>query len=95
MSYQIEQHLNNVGNSFLPQGKGGAPCYSDLDGAAMAKWVAEQGYTVIHNYDTGRCGLVITACGLNISTNGHVSHRNSLDGGADIYAKAMAHKQAA
>jgi hypothetical protein len=47
--------------------------FRSLDGADVAAWLRANGYEVIRHYDTGRNGLAITACGLAVSTNGHVS----------------------
>ena len=56
---------------FLPA-SAGYQTHADLDGTAARAWLESQGYVVKLNYDTGRCGLAITACGMRLSTNGHI-----------------------
>jgi hypothetical protein len=58
-------------NAYLPSS--GETAFRTLDGSDVAAWLRANGYEVIRNYDTGRNGLAITACGLAVSTNGHVS----------------------
>jgi hypothetical protein len=58
-------------NAYLPSR--GETCFRTLDGSDVAAWLRANGYEVIRNYDTGRNGLAITACGLSVSTNGYVS----------------------
>lgn len=43
----------------------------DLKGDGMAAYLKSKGFTVVKNYDTGRNGLVITAEGIKVSTNGY------------------------
>ena len=57
--------------TFLPSS--GETCFRTLDGSDVAAWLRKQGFEVVDNYDTGRNGLAITACGLAVSTNGYVS----------------------
>lgn len=56
---------------FLPSS--GETDFRTLDGSDVAAWLRKNGYEVVRHYDTGRNGLAITACGLAVSTNGHVS----------------------
>lgn len=58
-------------NPWLPMS--GETAFRSLDGSDVAAWLAKNGYTVVKHYDTGRNGLAITACGFQVSTNGHVS----------------------
>ncbi len=68
---KLIEDARNAGSGWLPSH--GETCFRTLDASDVAAWLTAQGYTVISNMDTGRNGLAKTACGLSVSTNGHVS----------------------
>lgn len=46
--------------------------FADLDGTHASKYLESKGFEVVKNYDTGRNGWAITACGIKLSTNGFI-----------------------
>ena len=46
----------------------------DLDGTALAEYLTIAGYKVVRHYDAITHGRVILDNGLQVSTNGYVSH---------------------
>jgi len=45
--------------------------FSTLTGSCLRRYLESKGVKCIDNYDTGRNGLVITATGYKVSTNGY------------------------
>ncbi len=46
--------------------------HADLDGTEARKYLESKGFKVIKNFDTGKNGLAVTACGIKLSTNGYL-----------------------
>lgn len=46
-------------------------CRFSTNGAPLAEWLEEIGFTIIDHRDTGTCGLVCTKEGIKVSTNGY------------------------
>lgn len=67
MNDLIEQVKATGVGQYLPD------IFSTLDGSDVKTWLESQGYVVVSNRDTGRNGIAVTACGIEVSTNGFVS----------------------
>lgn len=46
--------------------------FADLDGTHAAQFLRNAGFEVVANGDNGRFGFARTACGIMLSTNGHI-----------------------
>lgn len=64
-------NLSEMAGHFIPSN--GETCFRSMDGSDVRAWLEKNGVKCIKHFDTGRNGLVITACGYSISTNGWVS----------------------
>ncbi len=67
----VEYLASQPHGSFLPSS--GETCFRTMDGSDVATFLTRLGFDVVENYDTGRNGLAVTACGIRCSTNGHIS----------------------
>lgn len=47
--------------------------FYDMDGGQLRTLLENDGYKIDRNYNTGKCGVVITSEGIHISTSGWVS----------------------
>jgi len=69
----IEQSYRINGRGFYLGERDGFRAYADLDGKHAREFLEALGFEVVSNVDTGTRGRVQTACGLDLSTNGHIS----------------------
>lgn len=64
--------IANEGGGYIPT-YGEILIDSTLDGSNIRTYLEKRGFKVIKNYDTGNNGLVTTAEGIQVSTNGYCS----------------------